>query len=346
MPKATQKKDLGAWLEKPSSRKLLARIARGIYRELTLRHIPFGFLDQERPLNEAPENVLAAIQSELTLFILEKPSVMKDMPAAGEGLTARYLRQVFIGRCLDIERRRGTDRFRPFYKRAAAVLRHAEGIHRMVARGRSTAYSLDPASRGTAFLTREDLDDIPFPAERAGGLSYESINKKAVITDLATYFWREISCRWDQQPVWVELKDFVHWIHRHVPLNLSLESQGADGIDRLQQLSDGDALPQESGFDPEKVKKWAHQFAARLSGKQKAVLFLRCFQHHSLREIAAQLNYQGSSGPKYVLEAGMHELRKFLRPLPWLSPEDLNQEAFALFMDTLGSILKNFDSKS
>jgi hypothetical protein len=345
MSNATQKEDLRAWLGDPSNHKLLARIARSVYRELNLRHIPFVFLDQERQLNEPPENLLNAIQSELTLFILEKKSVIEGILAAGERPLARYLREGFIRRCLDTARRSGPDRFRHFYKHAADVLRNSEGMHTMAAPGHSTAFSLHPTSHRISPLSQEDLEDIPFPAELAGSGSYESVNKKAVITDLAVYFWREVSGRWNDRPVWVELKDFIHWVHRHVPLKFCLEPQGSNGIELLPQSSVGDSLPQEAWFDPEKVKKWAHQFAARLNGKEKAVFYLSSFQNLSLRGTAEKLNYQGSSGPKYLLDAVIHELRKFLRDLPWLSPDDLNEEAVELFMDTLGSVLKNSDSK-
>jgi hypothetical protein len=344
MSNATQKTDLRAWLGDPANRNLLARVARAVYRELKLRHIPFGFLDQERQLNEPPENILDAIQSELTLFILEKQSVMEGMLAAGERPPVRYLRESFIRRCLDTARRSGTDRFRHFYKRAADVLRDSKGVHTMAARGRSTAFSLDPTSHRIPPLTQEDLEDIAFPAELAGSRSFESVNKKAVITDLAVYFWRELSRRWKDRPIWVELKDFVRWIDRQVPLKVSFEPKGSIRFDLLQQLSNGASLPQASVFDPEKVKKWAFQFAARLSDKEKTIFYLSCFQNLNLREIAEQLNYAGSSGPKYILDASIHELRKFLRDLPWLSPDDLNEDAVELFMDTLRLILKNSDS--
>ena len=50
---------------------------------------------------------------------------------------------------------------------------------------------------------------------------------------------------------------------------------------------------------------------------------------------------QGSSGPKYVVDHVTAGLQFFLRDLPWLSPDDLNEEAFALFFDSLFTLLKN-----
>jgi len=65
------------------------------------------------------------------------------------------------------------------------------------------------------------------------------------------------------------------------------------------------------------------------------VFVLRHGHDLSLKNIAEKLGYKGSSGPKYPLDSAERKLRFFLRDLPWLSPDDLNKEAFSLFRDTL-----------
>jgi hypothetical protein len=59
-----------------------------------------------------------------------------------------------------------------------------------------------------------------------------------------------------------------------------------------------------------------------------------------LEGVARQAGYSSPSGVKYRLERIQEKMKYFLRDLPWLSPEDLNEEAFSFFLNILLRHLK------
>jgi DNA-directed RNA polymerase specialized sigma24 family protein len=94
-------------------------------------------------------------------------------------------------------------------------------------------------------------------------------------------------------------------------------------------------------FDPERVKAWARQCASLLGRKEAQAFSLYENEGCGPSEIARRLGYRSASGAKYAIERAMQAMKGFMRDLPWVSPDDLDEEAFSLFRDEIIDSLKN-----
>ena len=163
---------------------------------------------------------------------------------------------------------------------------------------------------------------------------------------------------WDNQPVWIELRAAAHWLTRFVATEGFRQVQFSDEA-MIDGMSDEDlrtAGPQEPSefhfrkpgtgawFDPDQINCWASIFPKRLSDAEKAVFYLRHCIERELKAIAQQLGYKSASGPAYPLKKAEEKLAAFAAELPWISPDDLNPEAFSLFREELCAVLKESTS--
>lgn len=182
----------------------------------------------------------------------------------------------------------------------------------------------------------EDLRGIPFPPEYHKSRHDGAVKTKGAILGLADYFWDQIHALWGKEPVWVDIRDFISWMGRHVPLK---RASGDDEFPWDDFESRGVAEEMRpSGqvyWDPDAVKSWALNFYNQMDVKQLHIFQLFHQADLTFKEIARKTGYKGSSGPKYVVDHVAARLRYFLRDLPWLSPDDLQEEAFALFKDAI-----------
>lgn len=182
-------------------------------------------------------------------------------------------------------------------------------------------------------MTDEDINPVAFPDHLVKARQYVAINHKKALTALAQYFWRKIVQLWEHQPVWIAIGDLLTWIALYVPLKTAHNAVRADYDSvNLQILADPGRTPDESLFDPARVEQWAQLFVNRLTTKEKKAFYLRWHKRCNDTAIARQLGYEGTSGAQYTLNKTEKKLRSFLNPLPWLSQDDLNPEAFALFL--------------
>jgi len=248
-----------------------------------------------------------------------------------------YIYASFINHLKESARKRGTDAGRYLYKRATSVFSKAKPAMTVKKTKQSSAFSLRPAeeNRSIPSLTDDDLAAIPFPMDQVQRLDFDAVNQKTALMTLGAHFWNTVFEMWGRTPVWIEVYDFIRWVQRHVtmPRLVSLEE--------IEALAGPVGDPaDDASFDPEKVKAWARLFANHLNPKEKSVLLMRHGKGLSLEKIARALKYKGASGPVYHLENAEEKLRHFLRDLPWLTPEDINPEAFTLFYETLMRFLK------
>lgn len=322
------------WLESQDAWNILSWVARSVVRYASSNSLSLSFLCQDITWHDADSDDLREdIRSELVLFILEnRPKIQKILILKRQN-SHYYLRRAFINHWIEKTRKPLRDPRRYLHKHAADVLRASENFHTYVGRGRSLGFSAAAERISVPPLSSEDIREIGFPDQ---SLEYEHINKKKVLLQLAAYFLNQVSRMWGDKPVGADLRDFVSWISLHVsvktPVPLRLMP---DGKEFLPPVPDHRPAADRICFDPALVKKWARNFANRLSEKEKAVFALRHGHNLSLRDIAGELGYKGSSGPKYTLGCAERKLKFFLCDLPWLSPDDLNEEAFSLFRDTL-----------
>lgn len=328
---------LRKWLENSETQRVLCRAARSLMKDVLSKQLSPDFLKHGIPWNETDfADFLEDIRSELILFILEHESKFQNLLTLSGKNCHYYLRRAFVNHWIEKTRKPFRDSQRYLYKRAADSLRVSGDFYIVPKSPDGSGFSMVSEYVPIPPLTSEDIREIPFPNQFAESLDYAVINKKAVILKLAAYFWHQVSAMWGNKPVCVDLRDLINWISFHVPIPPPIPiKQIADRNESWERFPDHSQMPDSLYFDPEQVKKWAGNFVCRLSEKEKAVFILRHRDGLSLKDIAKHLGYKGSSGPKYSLDRAEHKLKFFLCDLPWLSPDDLNEEAFSLFRDTI-----------
>jgi hypothetical protein len=321
------------WLSSKEGQAVLVRVARAMSAWAGSKGLSHAFLMKDPYGEYAFEDLVDDIRSELSLFIIENSARLSAVLLSENSNPYPFLKKAFINHWITNTRRGDRDPQRAFYKRMQDVLRNAEGIHLMSEPKRPLCFSL-ALQNSNPCLCQEDILAIPFPGtiERR----HDAINKRDVLLELARYFWQEVSRMWGDIPVWVDIRDLVRWIEHYAPLEVPIickeSKDGRSLLDNSPHHNQAHGIPY---WDRDLVTRWAGHFAKRMSKKERDVFTLTYDAGLNLREVAQELNYRGSSGPKYILECINDKLRFFLRDLPWVSPDDLCQEAFSLFMDTL-----------
>lgn len=333
---------LREWLESPQGGELMDRVARSVRDTVVSRNLPLTFINKDPFGSRTDSDLFQEIRSELLLFILENAELLKRHLICGERNFPALVKQRFISRWLTGARTPAMDPFRYLYKRAQDLLREQEGFFTLSKKGRSTSYSRKAQNRAIPPLAEEDLRSIPFPTEHTGRLNDGAVKTGAAILGLAAYFWERVHDLWGKEAVWVDIRDFVTWIGRHVQLNrVSMSAEFPGDESESREFTGEDLQSGEGRWDPVAVKSWALQFFHQVDRKKLQIFRLFHQEKQTLGEIARKMGYKGSSGPKYVVDHVAATLQFFLRDLPWLSPDDLDEEAFALFFDTLFDLLKN-----
>jgi hypothetical protein len=268
------------------------------------------------------------------------------MILAGDPNTARALRSRFINFCLDRARSPDMDPYRYLYKRASDILRQSESFYTRPEHKKGLAFSIHLENRSIPPLSREDFESVSWPVHIVDALDYDAVNRKTVLPNLANYFWNSIAAAWGNRQIWVALRDFINWIGLHVQLYPPRpEETMPEGTRPIENLPDTHYQPNETPIDSEYILKCAACAANLLNEREKEIFYCRRGLGLSLKDIADRLGYKGSSGPKYFLEKADHELRRFLRDKPGLSPDDLDDQDFAIFRKNLFAILKESVSK-
>jgi len=309
---------------------------------MSRRNVPLPFDLTLQKQQSGGGETLSEVRQELAVFILEKERVLEKVLGSGSKNAHLYLKSAFINHCVGLARKPGKDPVRHLYKRASDALRNSPLFYTSSNKQmRKSTFSMVRESSEMPLLTEEDFPEIRPPDQALCALTHEQVKRKKVLLELAAHFWKEVSRIWGNEPVRVNLLDFVSWLDKEIvsagSIRVAVPLNNADFVHRR---SDVEALPSQIHFDPEEVKQWAANFCRLLTPKERTLFYLRHGASLGLKQIAARTGYRGSSGPKYLLETAEHKLKCFLRDLPWLSPDDLNEEAFALFRDTLISLLK------
>jgi hypothetical protein len=332
------------WLSGTEGQAVLESVARAVSASARVRRLSPVFLMNDAFGEYAPEDLITDVRSELALFIIENSTRLSVVLTSDNSNPFPFLKQAFINHWITKTRATGKDPQRSFYKRMQDVMRHAQGFH-LLSKGQGPLYfSLTSDNKTTPRLCEEDILSIQFPVDLPR--QCESINTKNVLLRLARHFWERVSKMWGDIAVWVDMRDLVDWIRLHVSLKAPMahkEDPGGDAV--IDGVPDDAGNPGALYYDRDMVIEWAGHFSNRLTQKERDVFRLSYGADLNLREVAHELNYKGSSGPKYILECVNGKLRLFLRDLPWLSPDDFNREAFSLFIDTIISILKKAPKK-
>jgi len=337
---------LREWLAGHEADAMLRRAAASALKEITSRGIPLACVPENGRAGASTPDALEEIRQELALFILERGSLFEKILGPAHGHAHLFLKTAFINHLISRSRTPDLQPFRYLYKRASGVLKASALFFTRAQPKRSSVFSMASDSVHIPPLTPEEFLRIA-PPDPAVRIPPDGRLRKKLLIDLAGRFWKEVSALFGHRPVWVRVSDLVSWIGSLTglpsgPKTLSLEEEGSSAGRREDPASATETLY----FDPAAVRRWAGQFHASLDGAEKTALYLRHGASLGLREIAGRLGARGASGAAYRVERAEAKLKYFLRDLPWLSPDDLNEEAFSLFWETLLSCLKKTVSGS
>ncbi len=331
--------EIRKWLQRKDVDTLLTKAARSIVSEAAFRNLQP--IEYEGRLNNK-EDFLEDTRQELICFILERKTLIKRILASGGRGIPFLLKSAFINHLIDRSRKCERDPERSLYKRIADILRKSPEFRSRAQRGRGSSFTMIDGSVSIPPLTDEEIERIDLPRELRGVPNNEQVRQKKTVLVLASHFWKEVSGLWEGSPVWVDIRDLVRWIGRWVPMQAVTRADNfPDGTNPVDFVHAPGPPPDSSVFDPSRIQKWAALFAETLGDSEKAVLYYRHGRSLSFKQIAARLGYSRASGPMHPLRNAEHKLRYFVRDLPWLSPDDLNREAFSIFFDAILSVLKN-----
>lgn len=332
------------WLETEAAQRLLEKLARRVFFDLSKANIRPPFL--EVPAGHL-DDALPVLKSELSLFILEDRAHIKALIAACDPNLPRYLQQAFMNQCRDLARRSGLDPTRYFRRRAVDVFRQAPRIHRRLKDDKFLMFSVHPENEEIQLPADFELCAIELPPHLTEGLDYAAACKKANLIDLAIHFWNRLSSTVGGRQVWVDLRDFVKWVACYVPMRSGIdtaieeepsEGSGSDHSDMWgTPPPDEHPLPQPTD---EQLEALAVAFVSRIGPKDQAIFYYRCFESMNWEEVARRTGFKGPSGPSYRFEEAKAILKGLLREWPGLSPEDENPETMDRFMEKLQAVLK------
>lgn len=326
------------WLVKPETRRILGRIARQTERWLRRRNVRPPNLD---PPEASGEDRVREVLSELECFLLDRSRELQALIASGADHLEKYLERSFRNYLLDRSRSLQTDPWRYCYRAAADILRHAEGVHHQRRSGRFFMYSMKSPATPMPPLKEEELEGIAFPPQ--GRLTLENLLPAETLVSLAAHFWRE-ACAVRGQDLWIDLRDFVNWVFRHVPapkgvsLEGEIEPSWGDGSLSHVGRPTGDGAASQAG--PALLDRWASAFIERLSPEEREVFYCRMVLELDWAQISQRLGYSGPSGAFYRYRQAEAKLKSFLRDREKLSPEDFDSREWELFCEVLREILK------
>ncbi len=318
------------WLEKAETQNFLRKLAASVRKNITSQktYFPFKIYGSDHVSDQD-------ILSDLNLFILEKISADKLVDFENKNLGA-YLRTAYLNHLKDKARRFHNDPTRHLYKRTTDIIRNSKKFF-TTSSGKKTSFSLKSQNHSIPPLMQEDYKDIPFPFKAVKNTDYQSINTKKNLCILSEYFWKAVSARWQNKAVWVEVRDFIRWLQLYI--NTKQAHEHPLPVDR--EIEDS---RENEYIDIPLVKHWAYQFSNQLTEIEKKAFYLHFGLGMLLKDVAKKLNYKSASGPVHPIGSAKEKLKMFLRDLPWLSPEDFNQEAMSIFIETLIFNLKKSES--
>ncbi|MFW5635194.1 MAG: hypothetical protein ACOC3A_00915 [Thermodesulfobacteriota bacterium] len=328
---------MSEWLASDAGRAVLDRLVPAVFRQARARRLSLRFLGLELDWRDIHSGKFLEddLRSELARFLLEKATPIRRALTAGENNPAAYLKMAFLNHWIDRTRKREADVHRFMRKRVLDVLQAAPGFYVFTEKGSPTRFSRDPAGRPLPPLATEDLDEIEFPSGWEGGRDLDSLNTGDALRILAHHFYETVSTLWGGAGVQVDLSDFLRWFFRHADTGAPVSVDAPP-----DSLPDSRPPVNPSPADEKLIRQWATCCAQRLSDNEKAAVYYRYWTRSTLEKIAEKLGYKSPGSADNQVASAERKMKTFLRELPDLSPEDLDETAFRLFMDALQDVLK------
>ncbi len=327
--------DVRQWLGTRDGTHLIRKVAVSVLYEMSQGGLLPPCLEVADRRNMSQDELLDECCAEISLFLVERLELVRAIMRAPGTQCAALLKTAVVNDWRARLRSPRRDPLRYLYKRAGDVLRSEGRTTSYPSRaGKGIFYGFGQKSVIAGPLTNDDLQAIALPSETAPEIRQEAVGSRRAILLLAEHFWCGISFLWNDSRICVPVWDLISWIAIHVDLRRPGETI------RLEDISNLGISPRMI-FDPDRVKQWAQQCGSMLTQRQGECFYLSEGEGLGLEAIARRVGYRSASGSKYALDQALETIRFFLRDLPWVSPEDLDEEAFSIFREELLGVLKS-----
>jgi len=341
-----QTRQFDLWLRQPDHYRHVEAMAAGIYKKLQLKGISIPGIDLRLSLDPEKE-----ICQELFVFLLSEPGIQKELMTGSPGILIRVSRY-FMNRIIDRVRGKENnqdiykDTWRLFYRHVYHVLDHSDLFVKFKTPGSGLCFGRTQKA-SVRLVFPEDLLFVSYPENIPATL--ETVKTKQNILKLAVHYWDQ--CAWitGEPGIRINLKDFVAWISRFVPLQAQVESEWSFAETNPKLLEDDHFFfnSNEKGaqdlLETKYLKTWADNFSQQLNEKEKQVFYYYECQGLKGREISILMGQK--SNLNYQRDKLRQKLKNFLSCLEWALPElqeqggDRDQQPLIFFITAVCSLL-------
>lgn len=235
----------------------------------------------------------------------------------------------------------------PFYKHVRQTLADEQTILYKV-KNTFPAYSCGQ-NQDIAYLS-EQIQFLPeYKSLNSPHVRLEHINTRHGICEVACFFWQTVTEILKEEHL-IPVRELVRYIRAHYNLQDTFkdpilesdvqtpaESPGqADNLKQVRlQNTQSNFQELEYSYSPERLQMLAKKLMSRFTLKQIKLFCLKYYQALNLSQIADELGFKSPSNISYHLHKLNIEIQDFCSRWPGLSPEDLDENLSAAFMDHL-----------
>lgn len=351
-----------AWINVPENIDLLERLViKNIEQMLSPEMkselaVGISVLKKHKQHRQELEAIAKDVLNELIATVLQNKKLQQKI-LGGDRNRFNYIKTAFINELKEKSRDRP---WMNLYRNANRVLlKSSRFMIYKPTKGKPLAFSLatDKAVHASP-LEQNDFFRIPFP--RFDSIDFEAINTKKQLIPLAEYFLEQTAALSNRPCVKVYLKDFISWIACHVVIFDPIKKKSGDAPLKTKKNREAESehtpeslisIAPSNNENQEEIVNWqqqqqlvpvlAEKFANILDETSRRLFYYRHCAGLTHQELADRMG--SKSNLTYQLNKVLGQMKNFLRPLPWLSPESdegLDEEALQLFIEKLCGKLK------
>ncbi len=329
------------WLESDDGLAFLRACARRICGMTRLQGLIRGVLDID--VNPADTDAEMSLRSELFMFVVERPGVQghlrENMIQDNPRKAVAHLVRAFIQHLQNQNNRR--DSWRRYYQAARRILQRHSGqradlIYHPTHYGTFFAFC-GPVQTPLPIAPQDYLETADFATWPAPFISADLPPDEALL-EWARFFYHEARCCIEYDCL-VPLRAFVYYVLAKGGLGWQLNQVGRS--DEIEKIEDSEQQPSLILPTPDQIAALAASIFESWNKKQQRAFCLRFHQELTLSEMAAELNYAGSSGVQPFLKGITNSLHEALSTWEGLSPPDIDPDCWDEFKRVLLKFCQN-----
>jgi len=326
MEENTLNQQFTTWLKKPESKKALEKFAAGVLKKMQVKWLFYNGQDPNAVKENSclKKDMVQDLIQEFSIFFMEDESAMRTLITNGPD-AMKTTRRFLWSRMIDKSRMaKGNqdiykDVRRLFRRHTLDVLNQSNEFIQFKTSSQRISFGLtDQASR--IIFPEEKLMEIPYLLHLP--LTLKGINTKSHILELALHFWKAGIALADDPGLRIRLRVFLEWTQQFIFVKSAQGDNFPTSRNKYEQINPIIDHADQVGPDPVKqyyLTSWALNFSNKLKETEKKVFYYfecRKLKHEEIYRIMGKkgnLSYQRNKIRK--------ELKSFLRPLEWVSPD-------------------------